>query len=188
METDPNIGSFIVVLIGALTALIAGGVTAYKTVRETDSKVEETKSLVRRAELELDLKAVGVKTDVSEKIQDIYGQLTEDFNKKLLTIREEMKERDEKYQKEIVVLQDQITKNAIDREALIKELDTSRKSEKVKTEAGIMLINAIEQSLELRREAAHQVDNCKACTISDKALMKILNEVKILFQNNVDST
>ena len=57
METDPNIGSFIVVLIGALTALIAGGVTAYKTVRETDSKVEETKSLVRRAELELDLKS-----------------------------------------------------------------------------------------------------------------------------------
>ena len=89
-----------------------------------------------------------------------------------------MKERDEKYQKEIVVLQDQITKNTIDREALIKELDTSRKSEKVKTEAGIMLINAIEQSLELRREAAHQVDNCKACTISDKGTNENLKRSK----------
>lgn len=187
MVTDSNLGNLIVVLIGAITALIAAFVTAYKTVRETDANAENKKAADIRAEAELELKATSVKTDISEKIQDIYGQMTDDFNKKIVTIREEMSENNTRYKDEIRRLQETVKLLINDKEVLLKELELSKKAEKVNKEACVLLISAIEQSLELRKIAANEINACKACVISDRALLKILNEVKILFQEEIDN-
>jgi len=186
METEIDAGkilNIIVVLVGSMTALIAGLVTAHKTVRETNARVKAEAKAAELAEKELDLKALGVKADVSTKIQEIYGRMTEDFNKKLADIREEMREQDLKYQQEIVALKEQLEKDKLIQQELMIELESSKKEGRVRIEAGIMLIRAIEQSLELRKEASMELNNCKACTISDRALMKTLSEVKVLFKN-----
>lgn len=69
--------------------------------------------------------------------------------------------------------------------AEIRKLEQVTRERNVFKEAGIRLIHAIEEGLEMRSTASAEVNNCIACTIADKALLKTLNEVKTLFENGV---
>ena len=162
MEAEIS-GNVVVVIVGAITALIAAGVTAYKTVRETDAKVKADEKASELAEEELDLKALGVKADVSEKLQNLYQKMTEDFDKKFCVM-----------QKEIEELRAQVEEDKRIQGKLLADLELSRKSDRTKAEAGILLIRAIEQAL-----AMHE----KPLSPSDEALMCTLQEVRVLFKN-----
>jgi len=175
--------NIIVILVGALTALIAAAVTAHKTVRETNSKVESDKAAEKRAEKELDLKALGVKADVSEKLQILYEKMTEDFEERFCEMQQELDLVKANSKRDVELLQAQIEKDKLIQSELLTDLQKARTSDRLKTEAGILLIRALEQNFELRKQVSLDLNECKACSISDAALMKTLNEVKILFKN-----
>lgn len=166
-ETDVigRIVNIIIVLGGAFTAILAAVITAKKTIRETDAKIRLEDETLKIAKKELDLKEDREKTDLTDRLQLLYEKMTSDFDKKFCSMQVELDQMKKAY------------------DLLKEELEKSQNREKMKTKAGVLLIKAIEKSLELRKEHSNDPTVCQACVISDQELMKTLDEVRILFQN-----
>lgn len=155
-----RLGGFFVLLLGALGALYTAISVGRKAMIEATSKADNEKGL-----LEINKKQKAL--DATKAMQDLYNEFVEDMNEKFKVMTDEVHN-----------LRNRQSETDCKLEQVTKERNIFK-------EAGIRLIRAIEEGLELRSAVSAEVNNCKACTIADKALLKTLNEVKILFENGV---
>jgi len=177
MELDlERIINLIVVLGGSATAILTAIVTARKTLRDTDAKIDKEKKAQKLAEKEFDLKEDKEQAELTDRLQALYLRMTEDFEKKFICMQKEM---------------DEIKQNAKDEREemkaeyniLVLELESSRRRERAKTEAGILLIKAIESFLAMRSKYDNDPQSREDYEVTDVKLLATLKEVKDLFQS-----
>ena len=177
MEIDPErIVNFIIVLGGSATAILAAIVTARKTLRETDAKITKESKEQKLAEKEFELKEEIEQAELTDRLQALYVRMTDDFEKKFTCMQKEMDEIKQN-------AKDEREKMKAEYNALVLELEASRKRERAKTEAGILLIKAIETFLAMRSKYENDPQSREDCEITDVKLLATLKEVKDLFQS-----
>ena len=182
-----RIVAFAILALGAIGGLITSVTVAKKTMIETRTKASVDRKTVEIAkeksdhEIELakekaDLEAKQAELDMIDKTEKIYAKLAEDVEKKLIAMEKEIKSNREDYERDIKKIKD--VQDATSDE--LKKVSAERDRYK---EAAMKLIHATEEGITLRAKMSIDLNNCKACTIADKALLKALQEIKDIFNN-----
>ena len=129
-----------------------------------------TISGIIRANRESKLKSAAQKVDTTDKLTALYDRIIDEMNEKF-----------EQFEKEIADL-----KKALE----IEKKKSSKYETKIHSlqRAGNILINAFEQAFKTREKMADGSKYCDDCKIDDAAVLKVLNEYRVLFQegNSID--
>lgn len=169
IATIERLGGFLILLLGAIGVLYTAITTGRKGMLEASAKSAKDKQEGAVAKKKADIEA-------AQAVQTLYDNLVEDMNDRFQSMGAEMDTLSEKYKKDIKELQERQSETDCRLQTVTQERNTFK-------EAGLRLIHAIEEGLELRAGVSADLNNCKACTLSDQALLKTLQEVKALFEN-----
>jgi septal ring factor EnvC (AmiA/AmiB activator) len=161
METE-NIISYVLLFMGAAGTLITtiNGIIRGNKKQDHDQDIEDKKQKLEEEER---------KADINSKITAMYNRIIDELEEKFRTTEEEIKQ----------------LRTDLDK-ALKLNTAYEKKIYNLQT-AGMTLINAFEQAFKTREKRLSQYpDACAECNKADEAVLHILNEYKVLFQNRVD--
>jgi len=162
-----------VTLLGVIGTLITVISTAIRSGRESDAKIKND-SIAAKAATDKS------KIELAEKTQEIYEKLLADMEEKFECIDVEFDEIKKAHR----LATNDLGKKVAELEKATKELEKVTKENKMLRNAGLLLIRAIDESLQIRQaQGMEGAYNCGACLAADSALLKTLTEVKVLFEN-----
>lgn len=154
-----NIVSYILLIAGAMGTLLT---TIYGIIRA--NKEQSTKSELDKANQAI--LAEEKKVEITDKITAVYDRIIDEMNEKF-------DERDKK-----------IRKLEEDLEIAIKLNRSYEKKIYTLQRAGMTLINAFETAFKTReKRLIEDPERCAECNKADEAVLEILKEYKVLFQN-----
>lgn len=182
-----RIVAFVILAITAIGGLITSVTTARKTMLDTKTKASVDVTTVqiakKKADLEIELakdkadqEAAQVELDLVDKMEKAYAKLTENMEKKFTVMQKEIDDNRLQHEKEmgkIRIAQDKTSEE-------LKKVSSERDRYKA---AAMKLIHATEEGINLRAKMSIDLNNCRACTVADQALLKALQEIKTLFEN-----
>jgi len=151
MDIIEKIIGWIVILGGVSGTLITAISVSKKNKAESETNLVKANNEHTKAEGE----KLKNEVELTEKLQQMSKDMLSHMEKEMAVIKEE-----------IMGVKADLLKTQIEKKRLI--------------DAGIILIEAIEAGLDIRRKNQN-ADYCNACKISDEALLVKLNEVKNLF-------
>jgi len=185
MENVLNIGDIVAYALaigGLVTTLITVISTATRAGRETQNNIHISKQKasedIETQKLDNNVK----KIELNEKLKRFYDDLIDDMNLKFDVLEKETEAKAIKVKAETETKE---RKMELELETIRIEQILIANEKNTLREAGLLLIKAVEKSLQLRDIQVAQGDMsiCNACQKADQELLETLKEIKSLFQN-----
>lgn len=168
-----KIAGIAITLLGVIGTLITVISTAIRSQKESDAKINNDQKVANAA-------ADKAKVDLAEKTQEIYEKLLADMEEKFKCVDTELDGIKEAHK----IVTDELGRKVADLEKATNEINKITKENKMLRNAGLLLIRAIDESLQIRQtQGIADAYNCGACLTADSVLLKTLTEVKVLFEN-----